>query len=130
VLPKGSPVDLVRVDSIYNPVQRANFTVEETRVGQRTDFDRLTVLVETNGAVAPEEAIAYSAELARIIMMVGGLAAGFFTIRLYSNSGVVSTPWSLISIFLLILGVISFFNGLTLHAIYDIVHQAVLKDKR
>ena len=65
VLPKGSPVDLVRVDSIYNPVQRANFTVEETRVGQRTDFDRLTVLVETNGAVAPEEAIAYSAELAR-----------------------------------------------------------------
>ncbi|NJD09604.1 MAG: DNA-directed RNA polymerase subunit alpha [Gemmatimonadetes bacterium] len=65
VLPKGSPVDLVRVDSIYNPVLRANFTVEETRVGQRTDFDRLTVLVETNGAVAPEEAIAYSAELAR-----------------------------------------------------------------
>lgn len=64
-LPKGSPVDLVRIDSIYNPVLRANFTVEETRVGQRTDFDRLTVLVETNGSLAPEEAIAYSAELAR-----------------------------------------------------------------
>jgi DNA-directed RNA polymerase subunit alpha len=65
VLPKGSPVDMVRVDSIYNPVLRANFTVEETRVGQRTDFDRLTLLVETNGSVSPEESVAYAAELAR-----------------------------------------------------------------
>jgi DNA-directed RNA polymerase subunit alpha len=64
-LPKGSPVDLVRVDSIYNPVLRANFTVEETRVGQRTDFDRLTLLVETNGSVTPEESVGYAAELAR-----------------------------------------------------------------
>jgi DNA-directed RNA polymerase subunit alpha len=65
VLPKGSPVDLVRIDSIYNPVLRANFTVEETRVGQRTDFDRLTLLVETNGSISPEEAVGYAAELAR-----------------------------------------------------------------
>ena len=65
VLPKGSPVDMVRVDSIYNPVQRANFTVEETRVGQRTDFDQLTLLVETNGSVSPEEAVGYAAGLAR-----------------------------------------------------------------
>ncbi|MGH7463506.1 MAG: DNA-directed RNA polymerase subunit alpha C-terminal domain-containing protein, partial [Longimicrobiales bacterium] len=65
VLPKGSPVDLVRVDSIYNPVLRANFTVDETRVGQRTDFDRLTLVVETNGIVSPEEAVGYAAELAR-----------------------------------------------------------------
>jgi len=64
-LPKGAPVDLVRVDAIYNPVLRANFAVEETRVGQRTDFDRLTLLVETNGSVAPEDAVAYAAELAR-----------------------------------------------------------------
>jgi len=64
-LPKGSPVDLVRIDSIYNPVLRANFTVDETRVGQRTDFDRLTLLVETNGSIAPEEAVGYAAELAR-----------------------------------------------------------------
>jgi DNA-directed RNA polymerase subunit alpha len=65
VLPKGSSVDMVRVDSIYNPVQRANFTVEETRVGQRTDFDQLTLLVETNGSVSPEEAVGYAAGLAR-----------------------------------------------------------------
>jgi DNA-directed RNA polymerase subunit alpha len=64
-LPKGSPVDLVRIDSIYNPVLRANFTVEETRVGQRTDFDRLTLLVETDGSVTPEEGVGYAAELAR-----------------------------------------------------------------
>jgi DNA-directed RNA polymerase subunit alpha len=64
-LPKGSPVDLVRIDSIYNPVLRANFTVEETRVGQRTDFDRLTLLVETDGSMSPEEGVGYAAELAR-----------------------------------------------------------------
>jgi DNA-directed RNA polymerase subunit alpha len=64
-LPKGSPVDLVRIDAIYNPVLRANFTVEETRVGQRTDFDRLTLLVETDGSMAPEEGVGYAAELAR-----------------------------------------------------------------
>jgi DNA-directed RNA polymerase subunit alpha len=65
VLPKSSPVDLVRVDSIYNPVLRANFTVDETRVGQRTDFDRLTLVVETNGSMSPEESVGYAAELAR-----------------------------------------------------------------
>jgi len=46
-------VDVVRVDSIYNPVRRANFTVAETRVGQRTDYDRLTLTVETNGTISP-----------------------------------------------------------------------------
>jgi DNA-directed RNA polymerase subunit alpha len=65
VLPKGSSVDMVRVDSIYNPVLRANFTVEETRVGQRTDFDQLTLLVETNGSIRPDEAVGYAAGLAR-----------------------------------------------------------------
>ncbi len=51
---RSLPVDLVRIDAIYNPVRRANFTVAETRVGQRTDFDRLTVNVETNGTLTPE----------------------------------------------------------------------------
>jgi DNA-directed RNA polymerase subunit alpha len=64
-LPKGSPVDMVRIDAIYNPVLRANFTVEATRVGQRTDFDRLTLQIETDGSVAPEDAVAQAAELAR-----------------------------------------------------------------
>ncbi len=64
-LPKGMPVDLIRIDSIYNPVRRANFTVAETRVGQRTDYDRLTLTVETNGTVSPEEAVSYAAALAQ-----------------------------------------------------------------
>ena len=62
---RGLPVDLVRVDSIYNPVRRANFTVAETRVGQRTDYDRLTLTVETNGTMTPEEAVSYGAALAQ-----------------------------------------------------------------
>jgi len=65
VVPRGSPVDLVRIDAVYNPVRRANFTVEETRVGQRTDFDKLTLTVETDGSVTPEAAVAYAAELVR-----------------------------------------------------------------
>lgn len=64
-LPRSAPVDLVRIDSIYNPVLRANFTVEETRVGQRTDFDRLTLYVETNGAVRAEDAVRYAGGLLR-----------------------------------------------------------------
>ncbi len=64
-LPRGAPVDLVRIDSIYNPVRRANFSVEETRVGQRTDFDRLTLHIQTDGSVDPEDAVAYAAELVR-----------------------------------------------------------------
>ena len=64
-IPRGAPVDLVRIDAIYNPVRRANFTVEETRVGQRTDFDRLTLHIETDGSIDPERAVAYAAELVR-----------------------------------------------------------------
>ncbi len=63
--PSDAPVDLIQVDSIYNPVSRANFIVEETRVGQRTDFDKLTIQVETNGSVDPGNAVSYAAEIAR-----------------------------------------------------------------
>ena len=62
---RSYPIDLVRIDAIYNPVRRANFTVQETRVGQRTDYDRLAVSVETNGTISPEDAIAYAAALAQ-----------------------------------------------------------------
>ncbi len=62
---RSLPVDLVRIDAIYNPVHRANFTVAETRVGQRTDYDRLTLAVETNGTLSPEDALAYAAALAQ-----------------------------------------------------------------
>lgn len=62
-LEKSEPVDLVRIDSVYNPVRRANFQVLETRVGQRTDFDQLTLFVETDGSVSPEGAVATASAL-------------------------------------------------------------------
>jgi DNA-directed RNA polymerase subunit alpha len=55
----------VKIDALYNPVRRANFTVAETRVGQRTDYDRLTLTVETNGTISSEEAVSYAAALAQ-----------------------------------------------------------------
>jgi DNA-directed RNA polymerase subunit alpha len=76
---KGAPVDLVRIDAIYNPVRRANFEVRETRVGQRTDFDRLALEVETDGSVSPADAVAVASELVKRHMdyllhfRVGGL---------------------------------------------------------
>jgi len=62
---RSLPVDTVRIDAIYNPVRRANFAVSDTRVGQRTDYDRLAVTVETDGTLTPEDAIAYAAALAQ-----------------------------------------------------------------
>jgi len=62
---RSLPVDLVRIDSIYSPVRRVNFSVAETRVGQRTDYDRLVLTVETNGTVTPEQAVSYAAALAQ-----------------------------------------------------------------
>ena len=77
---RGLPVDLVRIDALYNPVRRANFTVAETRVGQRTDYDRLTLTVETNGTITPEEAVSYAAALAQThfqyFVSFGSAAAG------------------------------------------------------
>lgn len=64
--PEDAPVDLIRIDSVYNPVVRANFRVQETRVGQRTDFDRLTFEIETDGSVDPSDAIADAAEIGRL----------------------------------------------------------------
>ena len=61
--PEDAPVDMIRIDSIYNPVVRANFVVQETRVGQRTDFDMLTLQIETDGSLDPADAVAYAAEV-------------------------------------------------------------------
>jgi DNA-directed RNA polymerase subunit alpha len=73
-IPRGMPADLVRIDAVYNPVTRANFVVEDTRVGQRTDFDRLVLEVETNGAVDVRSAVQYAARLAieHLAFLAGG----------------------------------------------------------
>ena len=75
-LDRDLPADLVRIDAVYNPVRRANFVVEETRVGQRTDFDRLVLQVETNGSIDVPRAVQYAAHLA--IEHFGFLAGGRF----------------------------------------------------
>ncbi|MCC6964339.1 MAG: DNA-directed RNA polymerase subunit alpha [candidate division Zixibacteria bacterium] len=57
------PVGSIFVDSLFSPVIKVNYTVENTRVGQRTDYDRLTLEVTTDGSLTPEESIGYSAKL-------------------------------------------------------------------
>ncbi len=57
------PVGVIAVDSIYTPVERVNLTVENTRVGQMTDYDKLTLDVYTNGTLAPDEAVSLAAKV-------------------------------------------------------------------
>ncbi len=58
-----TPIGTIPVDSIYTPVKKVNFTVENTRVGQITDYDKLTLEVWTNGTMLPEETISLSAKI-------------------------------------------------------------------
>jgi DNA-directed RNA polymerase subunit alpha len=58
-------IGFIPVDSLFSPVVRANFEVENTRVGRRTDYDRLTLHVTTDGALDPEDAVAQAAEILR-----------------------------------------------------------------
>lgn len=57
------PIATIPVDSIYTPVKRVNFAVENTRVGQITDYDKLTIEIWTNGTIRPDEAIGLSAKI-------------------------------------------------------------------
>ncbi len=57
------PIGVIAVDSIYTPVERVNVTVENTRVGQSTDFDKLTLDVYTNGTLVPDEAVSLAAKV-------------------------------------------------------------------
>ena len=57
------PIGVIPVDSIFTPIKKVNYTVEDTRVGQITDYDRLTLEVWTNGSVMPDEAISMAAKI-------------------------------------------------------------------
>ncbi len=57
------PIGVIAVDSIYTPVERVNVTVENTRVGQITDYDKLTLDVYTNGTLIPDEAVSLAAKV-------------------------------------------------------------------
>ncbi len=58
-----APIGLIPIDAIYSPVRKVSYKVENTRVGQATDYDKLTMVVETNGVVNPEDAVALAARI-------------------------------------------------------------------
>ena len=60
---EDDPIGMVPVDSIFSPVRRVSYKIENTRVGQQTDYDKLSMTVETNGAVRPEDAVALAARI-------------------------------------------------------------------
>ncbi len=60
---EDSPIGLIPVDAIFSPVRRVAYKVENSRVGQVTDYDKLAMQIETNGAVSPEDAVALAARI-------------------------------------------------------------------
>ena len=60
---EDQPIGVIAIDSIYTPVERVNIIVEDTRVGQVTDFDKLTMDVHTNGTLSPDEAVSLAAKV-------------------------------------------------------------------
>ena len=57
------PIGVIAVDAIFTPVRKVNYAVESMRVGQMTNYDKLTIEIETDGTIAPEEALSRSAEI-------------------------------------------------------------------
>ena len=60
---EGDPIGVIPVDSVFSPVNNVTYKVEYTRVGQRTDFDKLTLMVRTDGSMAPDEAVSIGARI-------------------------------------------------------------------
>ncbi|MDQ2909294.1 MAG: DNA-directed RNA polymerase subunit alpha [Candidatus Eremiobacteraeota bacterium] len=56
-------IGLIPLDSIFSPIRKVNFTVDDTRVGQAVDFDRLTIEIETNGSISPDDALSSAASI-------------------------------------------------------------------
>ncbi len=71
----GTPIGVIPMDSIFTPIKKVNFTVENTRVGQVTDYDKLTLEVWTNGTIKPDEAVSLGAKIiSEHLMLFIGLA--------------------------------------------------------
>jgi len=60
---EDAPIGLIPVDSLYSPVKKVSYRVENTRAGQVLDYDKLTMNIETDGALTPEDAVAYAARI-------------------------------------------------------------------
>jgi DNA-directed RNA polymerase subunit alpha len=61
--PVDAPIGLIPVDALYSPVRQVSYKVENTRVGQELDYDKLTITVETDGTISPDDALAYAARI-------------------------------------------------------------------
>ncbi len=61
--PEDAPIGLISVDALYSPVTKVSYKVEPTREGQVLDYDKLTMSVETDGSISPEDAVAYAARI-------------------------------------------------------------------
>src|SRR6478609_5603537 len=61
--PVDAPIGLIPVDALYSPVRQVAYKVENTRVGQELDYDKLTLTIETDGTVSPEDALGYAARI-------------------------------------------------------------------
>ncbi|MES2494180.1 MAG: DNA-directed RNA polymerase subunit alpha [Pseudomonadota bacterium] len=61
--PADAPIGLIPVDSLYSPVRQVSYKVDNARIGQELDFDKLSLTVETDGTVSPEDAVAYAARI-------------------------------------------------------------------
>lgn len=60
---EGQPIGTIPIDALFSPIRKVNYTITHARVGQITDYDRLTLEVWTNGSIQPEDAIGYSAKI-------------------------------------------------------------------
>ncbi len=60
---EDAPIGLIPVDSLYSPVKKVSYRIENTREGQILDYDKLIMTVETNGSISPEDAVAYAARI-------------------------------------------------------------------
>lgn len=93
------PLGVITVDSLFSPVSRCTYIVENTRVGQRTDYDKLILEVESNGAMDPSDAVARAAKIIDEHMMLFAEQAvttlseeGIFTAELDEGESVLDTP--------------------------------------
>ena len=61
--PADAPIGLIPIDSLYSPVRQVSYKVDNARIGQELDFDKLSLTVETDGTVTPDDAVAYAARI-------------------------------------------------------------------
>jgi DNA-directed RNA polymerase subunit alpha len=93
--PEGLPIGVIPVDAIFTPVRKVNFHVENTRVGQMTNYDKLTLEIETDGTLGPEEALGKAAEiLVRQFSLFANVGAA--AVPVATASGVPQIPASML----------------------------------